>query len=353
MNKNFSNILKIALTYTTTVLGAGFISGKELMSFFVCYGSLGLFGVCISGVLFSLVAYSVMKIIYQNKIEGYKSFSNFVFGKRWAFIFQIVTCAFLLVIFSAMISAGGQVFFDVFNFGFSRFFWCIIFGLICLITLFTEVNGFVKINTLLGPFIIVGGIIIGVLIFFDFGKTPQIDFFIFEETHNVSFNFVLSAVIYTAYNIITAIAVIISLKKFIKSKCVMNFSGGVGGIMIGILGIAMSLPIFKNYNNLLNSSMPIFDMVKQCQFLKWVYIVILIISIFTTAIASLFSLINNFQKTKENSFIKVFLVIWGILMAQIGFSNFVELVYPFFGLFGFLQIILILYKAFKLNKKVE
>ena len=40
--------------YIGTVIGAGFASGREIIEFFGVYGVKGIFGMIISGVLFSL-----------------------------------------------------------------------------------------------------------------------------------------------------------------------------------------------------------------------------------------------------------------------------------------------------------
>ena len=69
---------------------------------------------------------------------------------------------------------------------------------------------------------------------------------------------------------------------------------------------------------------------------------------FTTALANGFSLIQNFEKKKGGKlFIKIFLTLWGIAAAQIGFSAFIEHVYPFFGIIGLFEGIMIIRAAIR------
>ena len=53
------NILKVVLVIIGTLIGAGFASGKEVYVFFNKYGSCGLYGMILSGIILSLVIYKV------------------------------------------------------------------------------------------------------------------------------------------------------------------------------------------------------------------------------------------------------------------------------------------------------
>ena len=65
------NILKVVLVIIGTLIGAGFASGKEIYVFFNKYGSCGLYGMILSGIILSLVIYKVLKLTKNNKIDEY------------------------------------------------------------------------------------------------------------------------------------------------------------------------------------------------------------------------------------------------------------------------------------------
>lgn len=352
MTLETKNILKISSVYTGTVLGAGFASGKELVNFFVRHGLSGIFGMLISGILFSFIGLCVLKIVYENKISDYHSFSACIFGNRLGAVFEWLVCAFLLILFSAMISAGGEISHTVFNI--SRFKGEIILSILCFITFLFELNGFIDINTFLAPILVVGGIITGLYIFFNpvseaCESVFNISFLDSVKEFSLSESFLASAFIYVSYNLITAVTVLVSMKELILSKKVFKYGAVGGGFCVCLLGIAISMPLFSAGEKIFSAQMPILNMVLNYSLLKYIYVVILLSAVFTTALANGFSLIQNFGSKKN--FIKLFLPLWGILMAQIGFSNFIEKIYPVFGVLGIFECFMIV-RAATFKKKL-
>lgn len=66
MDKNW---IKIAAIFVGTVIGAGFASGREIIEFFGVYGTKGLWGIYIVGILFSTCASILLFKIYKYKIR--------------------------------------------------------------------------------------------------------------------------------------------------------------------------------------------------------------------------------------------------------------------------------------------
>ena len=54
--------LKMAGIYTAVILGAGFASGKEILTFFINYGYKGFYGIILSGIIFSITGFCTLKI---------------------------------------------------------------------------------------------------------------------------------------------------------------------------------------------------------------------------------------------------------------------------------------------------
>lgn len=51
--RNIRNILSVVCGYVAAVIGAGFASGQEIISFFVKYGKFSIIGVLLSCLIFS------------------------------------------------------------------------------------------------------------------------------------------------------------------------------------------------------------------------------------------------------------------------------------------------------------
>lgn len=68
--KELKNTLLIAGTYVATVIGAGFASGQEILSYFVIYGKQSLYGLLLVCVLFTLCALCVLLRTERNGLES-------------------------------------------------------------------------------------------------------------------------------------------------------------------------------------------------------------------------------------------------------------------------------------------
>lgn len=77
--------------------------------------------------------------------------------------------------------------------------------------------------------------------------------------------------------------------------------------------------------------------------IKYVYGIIILISIFTTAISLGISFIKNIsQNSKSYNLIAILVCVSSVIFSNFGFSNLVKLLYPILGGLGLLQIIQII-----------
>ena len=86
--------------------------------------------------------------------------------------------------------------------------------------------------------------------------------------------------------------------------------------------------------------MPIIYVIKKHfnEFSK-MYGLVILIAIFTTAISSGISFLNNICKNEKNfSICSSFLCTGGIVISSVGFSKLVKILFPVFGYIGLIQI---------------
>lgn len=345
-------IIKIACVYAGTILGAGFASGQELLRFFIKYGFNGIFGLIVSGILFSLIGWAVLMEVYNNNIKNYSEFACHIMGRKFGFVMEIIVVIFLMILFSTMLAAGGASINKVF--GINSFIGTIIITSLCFITFLFDVNGIVEINIILCPILVIGGIFIGIYVFLNqYSSVFKYDVSVLKLINE---NWIVSAIVYVSYNIITAVSVLVSLNKIVVSKKIARWGGCIGGTCMGILGLCMSLPLFSNYISLKNTEIPMLDIVdKYGNLLKYIYLIILLSAVFTTAVGNGFAVIQWLgERLKIKSFyIKFFVCIIAMIISRAGFSNFVGKVYPMFGYIGLIEmslIVIVFFKNIFLNK---
>ena len=336
------NILKLSGIYIGTIIGAGFASGQEIVSFFTSYGNKWIYGMIFSGFLFSLLGFIIIDTISNDKNITYKKFINNTLGRNLGSIMDIVSGLFLMILFFTMISAAGVTIHQSFKISTTVAKGLMI--LICFIIFLFDIEGISFINSILSPILILSGIIIGVSILFSY-STPT-----FSVYNNKKIIYIIfSSLLYVSYNMITAIPVLISAKEIAHSKN-SKFAGLIGGFSMSLMGICIGMVLFINHSNIKNLEIPLMAIVSNINnLLYYLYIFMLLSAILTTALGNGFGAIKWLEEkiNLKPIFIKLIVIFIALLMSFINFSYFVNIFYPIFGLIGIVEILIIIYKYFK------
>ena len=95
--------------------------------------------------------------------------------------------------------------------------------------------------------------------------------------------------------------------------------------------------------NIKELQMPaVYAIYKIIPYMKNIYGITILISIFTTAISLGISFLQNITKRKKSyNFMASLICLTGVIFSKIGFSNLINLFYPILGIFGIVQLILI------------
>ncbi|MCF6466131.1 YkvI family membrane protein [Clostridium sp. Cult2] len=335
------NWVKIASIYIGTVIGAGFASGREIIEFFGIYGSKGIWGMIISGLLFSLIGSLLLIKIYNNKIKGFDELVINLFGKKFGFLLDTIMIFSLYTGFSVMIAGSGAIFKEElglsFNFG-------VIVMVVCVFIVFLfSLQGLSFINSLLVPLLIIGIIFTSIYLNIREGYG-----FSHIQGANITSkgNFITSSFLYFGSNSLIIIIVFSSLFPLINNKKTALLGGTIGGILLSILGISILNSMFIYYNEVFNLDIP---MIKICNYIgknyRKLYSIILWIAMFTTALANGFGFMNRVSKGKSQLISTAFFCLSAIPLAKVGFANLVRIIYPIFGAIGFGIMISILVRG--------
>lgn len=334
------NIIKVILVIIGATIGAGFASGREIFIFFNQYGTKGIYGIILSSILTGLIIYKVNKICTNSNIKTYDDFLNNIVGRKTRIINYIINI-FLLASFYIMI-AGFSAYLKQ-QFSIPNIIGIFIICSICYITLKNNVQGIINANTILVPFII---LVIFFLGFINIGNISNLD--IYQTNYNG--NWVLSAVLYSSYNSIMLIPILVSLKGLTDTK-VKNFLISISCTLILILlALIIYFLLFMIEIDISNMEMPVVYVASMLgNTYKYIYGISVLMSIYTTAIAGGYGFLKNSAKTKKGySYLTIFICTSSIIISRFGFANLVNLLYPIFGFLGIAQIFFIL----KNNKNI-
>lgn len=331
------DILKVVFVIIGTMIGAGFASGQEMYLFFFSYGIEGILGIFIASFLMGFVIYKTFQMVDRYGVSTYKEFLDVVIkrGKKLKAVVNICINIFILITFFIMVAGFGAYFEQ--EIGVNRMIGSVVLAVTTFFVFMTSVKGVVKANELLVPILIGFLILIGLISLKDL---PLFELKNYIIRSNAS-NFILSAILYSSYNSILLIPVLLTLKNYIKGKSQILKIATISTIIMIVLSIIIFLLLTKVDVDITQLEMPaVYVVSNMYKVLKYVYGFIILGSIFTTTISLGTSFLQNTAKRKKSyTQIVVIMCITSVLISKIGFSNLVGSLYPIFGYLGLLQIL--------------
>lgn len=337
---NIKNICKITFVIIGTIIGAGFASGQEIYTFFNKYGFEGLIGICISISLMSYIIYKTFKIIIENDINNYEDFITIIMPERFRknkilnHTINNIINIFLLICFNIMVAGFATYFVQELNI--SKWIGAIVITILTFITLSNSINGVIKINTYLIPIIIL------LIVFLGINKIKNTQIVSIENKS--SLYWIVSSILYASYNSITLIPILISLKKQLSTKketVLISF-------LVSTIMLALSVIIFLLMNTFIKEiqqiEIPVVYIASTLgKSFKYIYGIVILIAIFTTAIGSGYGFLSNVTKKRKTYMLCAgAMCIGAVFMGQISFSNLINILYPVFGYLGIAQIIFLI-----------
>lgn len=331
------NVLKVVFVIIGTLIGAGFASGQEVYLFFFSYGMKGLIGILISSIIIGVVIYSTFNILNKYKINTYKDFLNILIPKntKLKIIANFIINIFILITFFIMIAGFGAYFEQ--EIGINRLVGSLILAIITFIVFMTSIKGVVKVNELIVPILIGFIFIIGIISIKD-THILNLENYVIRTNYT---NFALSAVLYSSYNSILLIPVLITLNNYVKNKKQIFYISFISAIVTILLSVIIFLLLVRVDVDISKLEMPVVYVVSNMfKILRYIYGVIILGAIFTTAISLGVSFLQNTAKNKKGyTQISIIMCITSVIISKFGFSNLVSLLYPIFGYLGLIQIL--------------
>lgn len=341
MIKKLLNILSIALIYCGAVFGAGFASGREIFSFFSCYKVWGIVASFFSSFLFSFLGYNICKFSKNKNLENIEEYLKELFPKRAAKFFSFVANAFLVLSFCIMITGCGTLFYEQFNLPVVA---GSLFSLVlCFVIIKNRISGLEVFNFIATPFMLIGVVVLCVLC----TTLPKVS----DISSDIAIFPFVSGVLYVSYNMVSAVAVLVSASKIAKTKYEAAFGGMVGGMLVGLPLVLMSV-ILAYHWEVASFPMPFFALIYD-NFPKLAVIcsMVLYLAMLTTAVSSGVSLLDNTQ-TKKSGKSALLLCTFALFVSFIPFAQLVLSVYSAFGIIGIVLIGAIFIKILE-NKRYK
>lgn len=334
IKKSVSNTVLITGVYVSTVIGAGFSSGRELVEFFVLNGEKGIYGLITAAALFSLVGIIILNAIYDYGVGRSDELTNIIFPSKYSGIFDFIVLFAMISIYIVMVSGGGAIINQ--QFGVNKLWGSLFIAVLCLIIFLNGVDGLVSSMNFMAPIIILGTFIVCIYSLNGYITTAS-----FQGVKSIA----IYPLIYVGYNIITLVGVMPSLRKYIVSKSVAIRSAVFSSVILGILAVLISSCIM--FFSAQTKEVPMLY-VASCSSNKAfsiLYFVVLFMSMCTTAVSNGHGTINILKSKLRIKDYKREVIVFctlSFMAALMPFSILVKYLYSFLGYIGIIELFFII-----------
>lgn len=337
--KEIKNSLLIAGTFIATIIGAGFASGQEILSYFVIYGKSSIYGLFIVCALFVLCSACVMLRISNAGIGSFDEYMNIIAGNGIGTFIKLCVTLFMFASFCSMAAGSGELFCAAF--GSDKSIGIFAMLCVCTIVFLFDLKGILAINSILAPIMCVSLFFLGLYTFL-FRDVETFGSGIIEQ---VCKNYITSSLVYASYNILTSIVILAEMKNLITKKRVCIISSVIGGTTLFVIALVMWASLMLYYTKIPLGSMPFFTLVsRHGEIVSYLYSTVVYLSMLTTAVSCGYGVIRwlgDRLKIKRLSSI-ILTIALSLPIIFLGFEGIVKNVYSIFGYLGLILIVYIL-----------
>ncbi|WP_124728179.1 hypothetical protein [Staphylospora marina] len=341
MKGSWSAAVRIGFTFMGTVVGAGFASGQEILTFFTGFGPAGAWGIVIASLLFGWLGTRMMRMGARLDAQSYEEFNDYLFGGRLGGWMTVWTGVMLFGVTTAMMSGTGSLFREQLGLPFHLgvagtallAFWVIVRGM----------SGILAVNSIVVPAMILFTVLAAVHAWTADGEA----FAGVADPVRTGGHWLLSATAYVAFNLASAQAVLVPLGAQIKDERTLRLGGWLGGLGLGAMLLASHFALGLYFAEASVMEIPMARVIRALgEGIRLFFLGVLWAEIFTTLVGNVYGLTAGLSGmagwSRQASAIAVFAA--GYLLSLIGFPVLVRFLYPLFGYFGLVLLMMLIFR---------
>ncbi len=326
----------IAATFIGTVVGAGFASGQEIYQFFSAHGLNGALGLALTVLLLGMAGDRVFQMGRVIRAQSYQDFLRYLLGKRLTGAVDLILLLFFVILIGVMFAGSGTVFAEL---GLGYWTGIVATALLMILVLFHELPGLIAANLVIIPLMFSGATAVALFAIRTRCVVPP--------APTPGLQWLLPALQFSAYNLILAVPVLLSLAKRYPFPKMLRAGGWLGSIGLGLMAGLIHWSILCHLPHLKNNPLPMVDLAKSVgTWAYWGYALILWAEMLTTLLANTFAVAQRaaVHTGWPYRFWVLAATTVGIAIARAGFVNLIARFYPLYGLLCLILLILILLK---------
>ena len=338
------NFFWVALMYVGTIVGAGFASGREIWQFFGVFGSKGLVGVCIVGLLFILLG--IMTSLIASILRTGDMGRVIVPGNN-SKITDMVGYFMALFLFTAIVNmsaAGGALLNQQFGFhpaigGF----------IVVLLVILTVIGGFDRMSKIfagLMPVLLVAVISIAAIVIAK--DLPQGDATADIVPSPLASHWGFAPILYMSYNMLAIVPIVATSTRSAKSGKQGVAGAALGGVFLAVLAFVLCKAMLTDPAHCQAMDLPMLALANKLgPVASFIYTVVLFVAIYSSATGNFYGFSTKIKNDKNKNIKIIGFAMLGFVFGLVGFKNIVAYVFPALGLIGLILVVLLIINFFK------
>lgn len=353
----FYNTMQLAFIYMVSVIGAGFVSGQEIVQFFTQYGQKSFWGVFVAGLLFSIVGALILEKIKRLKLTTFEEYLKTFMPDFLVKVLDFIVTIFLFITFCVMIAGMTHEFKKIIEFDPRHL--ALLITIICLLSAVAGIKTIIKLSLYFTPILIIGLFYVGSWLIYakispiDSGNISNVAFSnITSHSHfwGITHNWLASGLIYVSYNILLSAVLLCSLLPVLKRRKQAVLGGMIGGVLLMLTAGIVNLALFMSYAEIAGVEFPIKEIIRSQgnDFIYVMYTGIVLCALYISSVTNAFCFLERIKGMIGKSGLVIALPIICVLSvyaAQRGFAGLISTFYPLFGVAGIVLLVWILWNG--------
>lgn len=328
------------MLYTGSFLGAGFLSGQEILQFFGQFGLWGLAGMVLTIAAFGAFSWMALSIA---KRTGHLEFDKIILRQDNKVLRVVFSAVFLIFLFGCtmgMIAGAGALLEQMF--GIPALAGDAAMTLFVLVVAAAGAAGLVAAFDIVVPLLVAAAVVIGVwaAVTLPLEPIPAVPV---SEGNPLLGNWLFSAVSFFSYNMMAGITILVPLTRELQDEKAIRRGLLLGSGVLTVIFVCILMPMMWFKGLVGEAELPMLALASRLfPALGVVYALLLLCGMFTAALSSLFGITARMEAQQGHALPRwqlAALCAAAFAGSIFGFKNVVSYIYPIFGYVGFFALL--------------
>ncbi|SKB03338.1 Uncharacterized membrane protein YkvI [Sporosarcina newyorkensis] len=335
------------------IVGAGFASGNEIMTYFTSFGFWGILGAIVCTVLFAYLGMVLTRLGSRMQTNSHKDVIYKISGRYLGVVVDGIIIFTLFGVGVVMLAGAGANLHQ--QFGLPSYVGSLLMIVLVFLTILLNVDKVVAVIGSITPFLIITVVGVSIYSVWTMDTTFAVLDPVAKAVPTTLPNWFVSAINYVSFNIAVGASMSIVMGGAEKNEKTAAWGGFVGGLGLGILILLSHLAIFSKVDDVAGTELPMLAIINSISPIFAIFMALVLYGmIFNTAVSMFYAFGARFIESGTKTF-KVFVavsLVIGYGLSFFGFTNLVSNFYPLVGYLGLFLVAALIFASIRMPKKL-